>query len=52
MLFLDIYILMLQQDALNTWKGIHRKEAQEAFLNRANNNSLATMGKYSEEVNQ
>ena len=33
----------LQQDALNTWKGKNRKEAQEAFLNRARNNSLATI---------
>ena len=34
----------LQQDALNTWKGKNRKEAQKAFLDRANNNSLATLG--------
>ena len=34
----------LQQDALNTWKGLNRNDAQEAFLNRAKNNSLATMG--------
>ena len=33
----------LQQDALNTWKGENRKEAQEAFLNRARNNSMATL---------
>ena len=36
----------LQQDALNTWKGENRKEAQEAFLNRAKNNSSATLGEY------
>ncbi len=35
----------LQKDALNTWKGKNRKEAQKAFLDRANNNSLATWGK-------
>ena len=29
----------LQQDALNAWKGKYRLEAQEAFLNRAKNNS-------------
>ena len=32
--------------ALNTWKGQHRFDAQEAFLNRAKNNSLATLGEY------
>ena len=42
----------LQQDALNTWKGVNRKEAQEAFLNRAKNNSLASMGMCSETINQ
>ena len=36
----------LQQDALNTWKGKNRPEAQTAFLNRAKNNSLATHGKF------
>ena len=36
----------LQQDALNTWKGENRAEAQSAFLNRAKNNSLATNGSY------
>jgi len=36
----------LQQDALNTWKGKNRSEAQTAFLNRAKNNSLATLGKF------
>ena len=36
----------LQQDALNAWKGQNRAEAQSAFLNRAKNNSLATIGKY------
>ena len=36
----------LQQDALNTWKGKNRQEAQEAFLNRAKNNSLATLGEF------
>jgi len=35
----------LQQDALNTWKGKNREGAQKAFLDRANNNSLATAGK-------
>ena len=34
----------LQQDALNTWRGEYISEAQEAFLNRAKNNSLATSG--------
>ena len=42
----------LQQEALNTWKGVNRKEAQEAFLNRAKNNSLASMGKCTEIINQ
>jgi fructose-bisphosphate aldolase class I len=41
----------LQQDALNTWKGTNREEAQTAFLKRAKNNSLASMGKCSEAVN-
>ena len=36
----------LQQDALNVWKGENREEAQEALLNRAKNNSLATTGEY------
>jgi len=36
----------LQQDALNIWKGQNRNEAQEAFLDRAKSNSLATIGKY------
>ena len=36
----------LQQDALNTWKGKNRSEAQTAFLNRAKNNSLATTGSF------
>ena len=40
----------LQQDALNVWKGSDRKGAQEAFLNRAKNNSLATMGKCPEQI--
>ena len=34
----------LQQDALNTWVGRNRSEAQEAFLVRAKANSLATTG--------
>ena len=33
------YCRALQQDALNTWKGENRLEAQTAFLNRAKNNS-------------
>ncbi len=41
----------LQQDALNTWKGVNREGAQTAFLNRAKDNSLASMGKCSEKVN-
>ncbi len=36
----------LQQDALNSWKGTNRDLAQEAFMKRAKNNSLATSGKY------
>ena len=35
----------LQQDALNAWKGSNKKDAQVKFLNRAEANSLATMGK-------
>ena len=40
----------LQYDALNTWKGKkeNRKAAQESFLLRAKNNSLATFGSYVE----
>jgi fructose-bisphosphate aldolase class I len=40
----------LQYDALNTWKGKkeNRKAAQESFLLRAKNNSLATFGSYIE----
>ena len=41
----------LQQDALNVWAGSNRDNAQKAFLNRAKNNSLASMGKYSELIN-
>ena len=41
----------LQQDALNIWRGVNREEAQAAFLNRAKDNSLASMGKCSEKVN-
>jgi len=41
----------LQQDALNTWRGENREEAQIAFLKRAKDNSLASMGKCSEIVN-
>ena len=40
----------LQQDALNAWKGNNRVAAQEAFLNRAKANSLATTGDYTEKV--
>ena len=40
----------LQQDALNVWKGNNRTAAQEAFLNRARSNSLATMGKLTKET--
>ena len=36
----------LQQDALNTWKGLNREDAQTEFLSRAEANSLATMGKF------
>ena len=36
----------LQQDALNAWKGSNRRDAQAEFLNRAEANSLATMGKF------
>ena len=42
----------LQQDALNAWKGANRKEAQEAFLKRARENSLATMGNFSKSTIQ
>ncbi|MDC0204912.1 fructose-bisphosphate aldolase class I, partial [Flavobacteriales bacterium] len=40
----------LQYDALNTWKGKkeNRKAAQDSFLLRAKNNSLATFGSYVE----
>jgi len=40
----------LQYDVLNTWKGKkeNRKAAQESFLLRAKNNSLATFGSYVE----
>ena len=40
----------LQYDALNTWKGKkeNRQTAQESFLLRAKNNSLATLGSYVE----
>ena len=41
----------LQQDALNKWKGKNREEAQSAFLKRAKDNSLASMGKCPEIVN-
>ena len=40
----------LQQDALNSWKGINREEAQSMFLERAKNNSLATIGKFAKET--
>ena len=36
----------LQQDALNAWSGTNREEGQTELLKRANNNSLATMGKF------
>ena len=36
----------LQQDALNSWLGKDRKEGQKKLLKRAENNSLATMGKF------
>ena len=40
----------LQYDALNTWKGKkeNRTLAQESFIIRAKNNSLATFGKDNE----
>ena len=36
----------LQQDALNTWSGKNREEAQKDLLKRAKNNSLATTGNF------
>ena len=46
------YARALQDPALKAWKG--REEnvpaAQKAFLKRARLNSLATMGKYAEEM--
>ena len=46
------YARALQEPALNAWQG--KKEnipaAQKAFLKRARLNSLATMGKYSEDM--
>ena len=40
----------LQQDALDAWKGSDRTAAQQAFLNRAKANSLASMGKFAQEI--
>ena len=34
----------LQQDALNSWQGKNREAGQSSFLERAKNNSLASMG--------
>jgi len=46
------YARALQEPALNAWQG--KKEnipaAQKAFLKRAKLNSLATMGKYSKDM--
>ena len=36
----------LQQDALQAWSGSNRAAGQEKLLNRASNNSLATMGEF------
>ena len=36
----------LQQDALRAWSGSNRAAGQEKLLNRASNNSLATMGEF------
>ena len=36
----------LQQDALQAWSGSNRTAGQEKLLNRASNNSLATMGEF------
>ena len=36
----------LQQDALQAWSGSNRVAGQEKLLNRASNNSLATMGEF------
>ena len=36
----------LQQDALKAWSGSNREAGQEKLLNRASNNSLATMGEF------
>tara|TARA_B100000131_G_C18111639_1_gene609799 strand:- start:688 stop:1695 length:1008 start_codon:yes stop_codon:yes gene_type:complete len=40
----------LQEDALNTWKGVNREEGQSMFLERAKNNSLASMGDFTEKA--
>ncbi|MBI2523329.1 fructose-bisphosphate aldolase class I [Candidatus Woesearchaeota archaeon] len=46
------YARALQEPALNAWKGKNENipAAQKAFLKRAKLNSLATMGKYSEDM--
>ena len=42
----DQVMQLKQQDALNAWSGTKREEGQTELLKRANNNSLATMGKF------
>ncbi len=46
------YARALQEPALKAWKGKEEnlQAAQEAFIKRAKLNSLATMGKYSEDM--
>ena len=36
----------LQHDALNAWSGKNREDGQKKLMERAKNNSLATMGKF------
>ncbi len=36
----------LQHDALNAWSGENREDGQKKLMERAKNNSLATMGKF------
>ena len=44
----------LQQSALFTWKGkkSNYKKAQEAFYHRAKMNSLASIGKWSQDLDK
>jgi len=40
----------LQEDALNAWKGVNREEGQSMLIERAKNNSLASMGSFTEKA--